>query len=136
MDYIRENSGLSRRDKLRLVSLSLLTLFLLPIVAVSCQIYQTACGLSYLHSQTPPICHADIKPENVLVNDRLEAALSDFGLSLVLEGLGVPSGLTTTERVKGTLNYMAAELFEGEKPSCASDVYAFGGLILTVSKAG
>lgn len=113
MDYVRENSGLSRRDKLRLIN-------------------QTACGLSYLHSQTPPICHADIKPENVLVNDRLEAALSDFGLSLVLEGLGVPSGLTTTERVKGTLNYMAAELFEGEKPSRESDVYAFGGLILTV----
>lgn len=65
---------------------------------------------------------------------RLEAVLSDFGLSMVLEGLGVPSGLTTTERVKGTLNYMASELFEGEKPSCESDVYAFGGLILTVSK--
>ncbi|KAG8920227.1 hypothetical protein FRC01_000865 [Tulasnella sp. 417] len=95
-------------------------------------IYQTACGLGHLHSQKPPICHADIKPENVLVNDQLEAALSDFGLSLVLEGLAVPSGLTTTERIKGTLNYMAGELFEGEKPNRESDVYAFGGLILTV----
>ncbi|KIO32693.1 hypothetical protein M407DRAFT_66410, partial [Tulasnella calospora MUT 4182] len=113
MDYLRENPGLSRRDKLRLI-------------------YQTACGLDHLHSQTPPICHADIKPENVLVNDRLEAALSDFGLSLVLEGLGAPSGFTTTERVKGTLNYMAGELFEGEKANRESDVYAFGGLILTV----
>lgn len=101
---------------------------------VSRQIHQTACGLAYLHSRTPPICHADIKPENILVNNQHEATLSDFGLSRVLEGLGVSSGLTTTERVKGTLNYMARELFEGEKPNLETDVYAFGGLILTVSK--
>lgn len=82
----------------------------------------------------PPICHADIKPENILINAWLEAVLSDFGLSLVLEELGVPSGLTTSERVKGTLNYMAGELFLGAKPTRESDVYAFGGLILTVSE--
>ncbi|KIO24527.1 hypothetical protein M407DRAFT_45629, partial [Tulasnella calospora MUT 4182] len=112
-DYVRANPELSRLDKIRLI-------------------HQAACGLDYLHSRTPPICHADIKPENVLINVSLEAALSDFGLSRVLQGLGVPSQFTTSETVKGTRNYMAGELFSGEKPTLNSDVFAFGGLILTV----
>ncbi|KAG9038313.1 hypothetical protein FS837_001264, partial [Tulasnella sp. UAMH 9824] len=99
-------------------------------------IFQAACGLEHLHAQNPPICHADIKPENVLINDFYSAVLSDFGLSRVLEDFGWASGFTTSERVKGTLNYMASELFTAEKPKVTleTDVYAFGGLILTVSK--
>ncbi|KIO15466.1 hypothetical protein M407DRAFT_48132, partial [Tulasnella calospora MUT 4182] len=50
-------------------------------------IYQTACGLEHLHSQTPPICHADVKPENVPINDLCEAVLSDFGLGRVFRDL-------------------------------------------------
>ncbi|KIO28062.1 hypothetical protein M407DRAFT_72330 [Tulasnella calospora MUT 4182] len=113
--YLRNNPGLSRLDKLRLI-------------------FQAACGLEHLHAQSPPICHADIKPENVLVSDYFHAALSDFGLSRVLEGFGRPSGFTTSERIKGTLNYMAGELFTAENPRATleTDVYAFGGLILTV----
>ena len=60
-------------------------------------------------------------------------ALSDFGLSRVLEGLG-ESGFTTSGSPHGTLNYMAGELFMSEKrrPDLGTDVFAFGGLILTV----
>lgn len=98
------------------------------------QTYQAACGLEYLHSRSPPICHGDIKPQNVLINDELEAALSDFGLSRVLREVSEPSELTSSEAVKGTLNYMAIELLSEEeaRPTPESDVYAFGGLILTV----
>ncbi|KAG9048233.1 hypothetical protein FS837_000432 [Tulasnella sp. UAMH 9824] len=97
-------------------------------------ILQTACGLEHLHSLDPPICHGDIKPENVLINDRLEAVLSDFGLSRVLMGLGVNTGSTTSSAVPGTIRYMAREVFtEGaSKCSLQSDVYAFGGLMLVV----
>ncbi|KAG9026753.1 hypothetical protein FS837_004514 [Tulasnella sp. UAMH 9824] len=95
-------------------------------------LFQTACGLEHLHAQKPPICHADVKPENVLMNDFQGPTLSDFGLSRVLRGLDEPSGFSTSETVKGTLRYKAAELFAGQKPSLESDVYAFGGLILTV----
>ncbi|KAG8955877.1 hypothetical protein FRC04_006324 [Tulasnella sp. 424] len=95
-------------------------------------IYQTACGLEHLHSRDPPICHADIKPENILINDYHTATLSDFGLSRLVQDLEARSGFTTSETIKGTLRYMANELSAGEKPNLASDVYAFGGLILTV----
>ncbi|KAG8973031.1 hypothetical protein FRC05_009146 [Tulasnella sp. 425] len=112
-DYLEMNLGLTRYDKL-------------------CLIFQTSCGLEHLHSQTPPICHADIKPENVLVNDRNGLALSDFGLSRVVQDLNARSGFTTSETVKGSVRYMAPELFAGKKSSLETDVYAFGGLILTV----
>ncbi|KAG8923337.1 hypothetical protein FRC01_012881 [Tulasnella sp. 417] len=97
-------------------------------------IRQTASGLVHLHTQTPPICHGDIKPENVLINDRLEAVLSDFGLGRVLMGLGVPTGFTTSDTAPGTLRYMAGELFSegGPRSSLKTDVYAFGGLTLAV----
>ncbi|KAG8917276.1 hypothetical protein FRC01_002567, partial [Tulasnella sp. 417] len=114
-DYLSGNPDLSRVDKLRLI-------------------YQAALGLAHLHSLTPPICHADIKPENVLINDKGEAALTDFGLSRILQDLGEPNGLTSSGTVRGTLRYMATELHREEKqrPDRQTDVYAFGGLILAV----
>ncbi|KAG9041571.1 hypothetical protein FS837_012078 [Tulasnella sp. UAMH 9824] len=112
-DYLRANPGLSKCDKLRLL-------------------FQTAFGLEHLHSRTPPICHGDLKPENVLINDRHGPALSNFGLRRVLQGLSGHAGPATSEALKGTLRYTAGELVAGQKPSLESDVYAFGGLILTV----
>ncbi|KIO22245.1 carbohydrate-binding module family 1 protein, partial [Tulasnella calospora MUT 4182] len=111
-DYLRSNPDLSRFEKT----------------------IQAARGLAYLHAQSPPICHADIKPENILVNDLREAVLSDFGLSRVMVELSLSTGLTTSDGPKGTHNYMAPEFFEveGPRPTCESDVFAFGGLVLAV----
>ncbi|KAG8919899.1 hypothetical protein FRC01_001045 [Tulasnella sp. 417] len=111
----KRNPDLSRIDKLRLI-------------------YQAALGLAHLHSLTPPICHADIKPENVLISDRGEAALSDFGISRILQDLGELTGLTTSGTLKGTLRYMAPELHleATQRPDLQTDIYAFGGLILSV----
>lgn len=98
--------------------------------------YQVALGLDHLHSQSPPIYHGAIKPENVLINDRLEATLSDFGLSRLLRDLGQSDGVTgpTRDTAQVTFNYTAPELFAGQAPGRETDVYAFGGLILAVSK--
>ena len=82
---------------------------------------EVASGLYYLHSQTPPILHRDIKPGNVLVTESLQPLLADFGLACRLG--------EETDLGEGTQNYMAPELFDGEGPSCASDVYSFGLLM-------
>ncbi|KAG8996048.1 hypothetical protein FRB90_012837 [Tulasnella sp. 427] len=109
-EHIERDSHLTRSDKL----------------------VDSARGLEYLHSMEPPIIHGDIRPENVMVQDNLEAALCDFGFSSLQLALGEHSGLTTSERTSGTVGYMAKEIIIGEKhPSLSSDVYAFGGLNLT-----
>lgn len=38
-------------------------------------------AVEYLHKRTPPIIHRDIKPENILIDDRDNAKLADFGWS-------------------------------------------------------
>ncbi|KIO24171.1 hypothetical protein M407DRAFT_103643 [Tulasnella calospora MUT 4182] len=88
-------------------------------------------GLLYLHSLSPPICHADIKPENVLVTDMVEAVLCDFGLARLTEGQ--PSGLTTTKTIKGSTRYMSPELLEEDAVhTLSSDIWAYGCLVLKV----
>ncbi|KAG9035055.1 hypothetical protein FS837_002067 [Tulasnella sp. UAMH 9824] len=44
-----------------------------------------AVGLTYLHELSPPICHGDLKPANVLVNDSLDAVICDFGVSSFIQ---------------------------------------------------
>ncbi|KIO24172.1 hypothetical protein M407DRAFT_53886, partial [Tulasnella calospora MUT 4182] len=88
-------------------------------------------GLIYLHSLTPPICHADIKPENILITDLAEAVLCDFGLARLADGQ--PSGLTTTKTIKGSTRYMSPELLEENAVhTLSSDIWAYGCLVLKV----
>lgn len=66
------------------------------------------------------------KKANILINDRDEACLADFGLSEVLHG---SASLTATSSSRGTLRWMAPELLNNSEldngtPTFASDVYA------------
>ncbi|KAG8911750.1 hypothetical protein FRC01_005542, partial [Tulasnella sp. 417] len=71
-DFVKAHTELSFADKLKLVILA-------------------AKGLLYLHSLDPPICHADIKPANVLVSDDgTNSLLADFGLAASLTSLRSP----------------------------------------------
>ncbi|KAG8971092.1 hypothetical protein FRC05_011559 [Tulasnella sp. 425] len=93
---------------------------------------EAASGLQFLHHHTPPIVHSDIKPDNILVNDALEAVLADFGQSRFMHD--APSPYMTEDALIGTPRYMAPELLEDEtaRHTLASDVYAFTLVTLEV----
>jgi len=87
-------------------------------------------GLSYLHSQTPPVLHRDLKPKNVLVEATKppKAKLTDFGLSLLM-----PEGREVRARA-GTKSYMAPEVRDGYPYGVPADLFSFGCvLVFTVT---
>ncbi|KAG8916868.1 hypothetical protein FRC01_002815 [Tulasnella sp. 417] len=84
-------------------------------------------GLEHLHLCTPIIVHADLKPENVLINDRGDALITDFGMATFL---GEDNWYTPSHLHGGTMHWMAPEIFLGKTDmrSRTGDVYAFGSL--------
>ena len=94
---------------------------LAPQVIVS-YVQQIAEALQYAHEQK--LIHRDIKPENMLIGDRQEILLSDFGIALVAQS----SRYQSTQEVIGTVAYMAPEQIQGH-PRQASDQYALGIVI-------
>jgi len=80
-------------------------------------IKQVADALQYAHDEK--LIHRDIKPENMLVGERNEVFLSDFGIALVAQS----SRHQSTQEVIGTVTYMSPEQIQG-KPRPASDQYS------------
>lgn len=94
------------------------------ILNVSIDIAQ---ALAYLHySCVPRIVHRDIKPSNILLDEELNAYLSDFGLARLLE---VSETHATTD-VAGTFGYVAPEYATTCRVSDKADVYSFGVVLL------
>ncbi|MCO5609125.1 hypothetical protein L7F22_063347 [Adiantum nelumboides] len=88
---------------------------------------ETARGLAYLHEECKEaILHLDVKPQNVLLDERFRAKVSDFGLSRSMDR--AQSRLLTT--VRGTPGYLAPEWFSGGGIDVKTDVYGYGMLVL------
>jgi serine/threonine-protein kinase len=74
------------------------------------------------------ILHRDIKPGNILLDQKGEPHLTDFGLARLVE---TESTVTRTREVMGTPSYMAPEQAMGNNAdiSSATDVYGLGAVL-------
>jgi eukaryotic-like serine/threonine-protein kinase len=79
---------------------------------------QAAAGLDAAHRHG--IVHRDVKPANLLLNERGELRVADFGIA---SAAGMDS-MTLTGTVLGTAGYLSPEQASGERAAPASDLYA------------
>ncbi len=71
------------------------------------------------------IVHRDIKPSNIMVLPGDRVKLTDFGIAQAMDD---PS-LTATGGIMGSPGYMAPELFRGDPPSPATDLWSLGATL-------
>uniref|UniRef100_A0A3B1JHC2 Receptor-interacting serine-threonine kinase 3 n=1 Tax=Astyanax mexicanus TaxID=7994 RepID=A0A3B1JHC2_ASTMX len=95
--------------------------------------HQIALGMNFLHQLDPPLLHLDLKPSNVLLDDSLNAKLTDFGLAKVARSVSKTVKEEDGE-MGGTTSYMPPEAFQSVsyKPSFSSDIYSYGVLLWSV----
>ena len=89
-------------------------------------IEQSAKGIVHLHSKG--WIHRDLKPDNLLVNDKGEVKLIDFAIAQkAKKGLGKLFG--GKAKIAGTRSYMSPEQIRGEALDARADIYSFGCLL-------
>jgi serine/threonine protein kinase len=90
---------------------------------------KVARAVEYAHSRG--VLHRDIKPGNILLNDRGEPLVSDFGLAKLLDG---NNDLTRSLTTFGTAGFIAPEQANGAAADFtpAADVYGLGAVLFNV----
>lgn len=87
-------------------------------------------GLQHIHANG--ILHLDLKPDNVLISTERGVAVSDFGISKLLEKADLesnPALKVSVPSVSGTLLYMAPEQLAHAEVSAKTDIFSFGVLL-------
>jgi serine/threonine protein kinase len=92
------------------------TLKPLPIPKLIRVFSQVAAGLAHMHRRD--VCHADLKPNNILLSKTGEVKIIDYGLAWI-KG-------ENKYRVQGTPEYMAPEQAKNSMVNERTDIYNFG----------
>jgi non-specific serine/threonine protein kinase len=87
---------------------------------------QIAEGLKEAH--TKGIIHRDIKPANIMLTDKGQAKITDFGLAKLSGG----ADLTKASTVMGTVAYMSPEQAKGEDVDHRTDIWSLGAIIYEI----
>jgi serine/threonine-protein kinase len=85
-------------------------------------VHHTAKGLSAAHERG--VIHRDIKPANLMVSQRGQVKIADFGIALANADMN--QKLTSVGEMVGTPGYLPPELLLGKQVDQRSDVYALG----------
>ena len=95
----------------------------IPEKVLAAVTFQILWGLAYLKHEKR--VHRDIKPQNILVNDRGEVKLTDFGISKELE-----ETMGQCMTFVGTFKYMSPERIENKKYDYAADIWSLGIVLM------
>jgi len=85
-------------------------------------------SIEFMHNEG--ICHRDLKLENILLDQSYNIKVSDFGFATSLRGSNSDNQLY---ECKGTLRYMAPEIFKGSGYLGRSvDIFALGVMLFSM----
>jgi serine/threonine protein kinase len=89
----------------------------IPIENIALFLNEVLSAIGYVHNKG--LIHLDIKPANIMLSDKNQIKLIDFGISH-------DSNKNNLETVMGSPSYMSPEQIEGTNIDYRSDIYSLG----------